>query len=291
MGQIYVPAVNWILLAIVVGGGRRIRLVVAARLGLRRRGDGHDAGHHVADFLRVRYGWGYPLWLCVLATGFFMLIDADLLRRGAAQGARRRLVPAGAWRGDVHAHDDVEARARARCSRSCADRRRRSTGFLQSLFAAPPQRVPGHGGVPDVDAGRDAARVPAQPQALQGAARAQRFPHRGVSRRAVGRRRRTVSLRALAARCWRVPPAMASWSARRRACAGAVRAGTGLQVEPMDVSYFLSRERSCAASGRTGMAPWRDRLFAAMARNAGSVTDFFNIPTNRVVELGTRVEI
>jgi len=35
----------------------------------------------------------------------------------------------------------------------------------------------------------------------------------------------------------------------------------------------------------------RDRVFAAMARNAGSITDFFNIPTNRVVELGTRVEI
>ena len=39
------------------------------------------------------------------------------------------------------------------------------------------------------------------------------------------------------------------------------------------------------------MALWRERLFAAMARNAGSVTDYFNIPTNRVVELGTRVEM
>jgi KUP system potassium uptake protein len=39
------------------------------------------------------------------------------------------------------------------------------------------------------------------------------------------------------------------------------------------------------------MAFWRDRIFAAMARNAGSVTDYFNIPTNRVVELSTRVLI
>ena len=39
------------------------------------------------------------------------------------------------------------------------------------------------------------------------------------------------------------------------------------------------------------MAAWRDRLFVAMARNAGSISDFFDIPTNRVVELGTRVEI
>jgi len=39
------------------------------------------------------------------------------------------------------------------------------------------------------------------------------------------------------------------------------------------------------------MARWRDRLFAAMARNASTISDFFNIPTNRVVELGTRIEI
>jgi len=39
------------------------------------------------------------------------------------------------------------------------------------------------------------------------------------------------------------------------------------------------------------MATWRDRMFAAMSRNAASITDFFNIPSNRVIELGTRVEI
>ena len=39
------------------------------------------------------------------------------------------------------------------------------------------------------------------------------------------------------------------------------------------------------------MARWRERMFAAMARNAGNITDFFNIPTNRVIELGTKVEV
>jgi KUP system potassium uptake protein len=39
------------------------------------------------------------------------------------------------------------------------------------------------------------------------------------------------------------------------------------------------------------MAPWRERLFAAMVRNAGNVADYFNLPTNRVIELGARVEI
>jgi len=59
----------------------------------------------------------------------------------------------------------------------------------------------------------------------------------------------------------------------------------GLEFEPMDTSYFLSREKIVP------VASWRDGLFAAMARNAGNVTDYFNIPTNRVIELGTRVEI
>jgi KUP system potassium uptake protein len=65
----------------------------------------------------------------------------------------------------------------------------------------------------------------------------------------------------------------------------------GLVVEPMEATYFLSREKVVPGAKAGGMAPWRDRLFVAMARNAGSVTDFFRLPTNRVVELGTRVEI
>ena len=66
----------------------------------------------------------------------------------------------------------------------------------------------------------------------------------------------------------------------------------GLELDPMQVSYFLSREKVVPTSGGKGiLARLRDGVFAAMARNAGSITDYFNIPTNRVVELGTRVEI
>jgi len=57
------------------------------------------------------------------------------------------------------------------------------------------------------------------------------------------------------------------------------------------VTYFLSREKVVPGVRAEGLALWRDRMFSAMARNAGDVTDFFNIPPNRVVELGTRVEI
>ena len=48
------------------------------------------------------------------------------------------------------------------------------------------------------------------------------------------------------------------------------------------------QEKLVRSPGAVGARDWRDRVFA---RNAGSVTDFFNLPTNRVVELGTRVEI
>ena len=66
----------------------------------------------------------------------------------------------------------------------------------------------------------------------------------------------------------------------------------GLQTEPMDVTYFASRDKVVASTGAKGwFTRWRDSLFAAMARNAGGIGDFFNIPANRLVELGTRVEI
>jgi KUP system potassium uptake protein len=59
----------------------------------------------------------------------------------------------------------------------------------------------------------------------------------------------------------------------------------GVTLDPMDTSFFLSGERIIPAHGDRGMALWRERLFAAMARNAGNITDYFKIPPNRVVEL------
>lgn len=63
-----------------------------------------------------------------------------------------------------------------------------------------------------------------------------------------------------------------------------------LEFNMMDTSFFLSRERIVAGK-QPGMAIWREKLFFAMSRNAASATDFFQIPTNRVVELGTQVEL
>jgi KUP system potassium uptake protein len=68
-------------------------------------------------------------------------------------------------------------------------------------------------------------------------------------------------------------------------------AKSGLPFDLMDTTFFLSRENVVADERRPGMALWRDRLFAFMSRNALPATAFFQIPGNRLIELGTQVEI
>jgi KUP system potassium uptake protein len=64
----------------------------------------------------------------------------------------------------------------------------------------------------------------------------------------------------------------------------------GFPFDMMDTTFFLSRE-TVIATRRPGMARWRDKLFAFLSRNALPATAFFHIPGNRLVELGTQVEI
>ncbi len=66
--------------------------------------------------------------------------------------------------------------------------------------------------------------------------------------------------------------------------------GCGPACKMMDTSFFLARQ-TLIASSRPGMAVWREKLFSWMLRNAESAMEFFKLPTNRVVELGSQVEI
>jgi KUP system potassium uptake protein len=66
--------------------------------------------------------------------------------------------------------------------------------------------------------------------------------------------------------------------------------GCGPKFTMMDTSFFLARQ-TLITSSRPGMAIWREKLFAWMMRNAESAMEFFKLPTNRVVELGSQVEI
>ena len=64
----------------------------------------------------------------------------------------------------------------------------------------------------------------------------------------------------------------------------------GWQFDIMSTSFFLSR-RALKPAAHSGMPRWQDRLFIALARSANDATDYFQIPTNRVVEVGTQVTI
>ncbi|MBA2936477.1 potassium transporter Kup [Sphingomonas sp. CGMCC 1.13654] len=66
--------------------------------------------------------------------------------------------------------------------------------------------------------------------------------------------------------------------------------GIGAPLRMMDTSFFLARQ-TLIASSRPGMWIWREKLFAWMLRNAESAMEFFKLPSNRVVELGSQVEI
>jgi KUP system potassium uptake protein len=67
-------------------------------------------------------------------------------------------------------------------------------------------------------------------------------------------------------------------------------ANRGFPFDMMDTSFFVSRE-TLIATVAPGMALWRERLFVSMSKNATKASEFFNVPSNRVVELGTQVEL
>jgi KUP system potassium uptake protein len=64
----------------------------------------------------------------------------------------------------------------------------------------------------------------------------------------------------------------------------------GLEYNLMETSFFITRQTVISTVG-SGMAHWREVMFATMQRNARDAADYFRVPTNRVIELGTQVEI
>jgi KUP system potassium uptake protein len=64
----------------------------------------------------------------------------------------------------------------------------------------------------------------------------------------------------------------------------------GFDFDMMQISFFISRDRLIHTVG-DGMSPWREKLFISMQRNTSPVSDFYQIPPNRVVELGSQIEI
>jgi KUP system potassium uptake protein len=292
IGQIYIPAVNWLLcaavIAAVIGFGSSSRLAGAYGVAV----TGTMLVDTLLTFFVIRFGWRYPLWLCVGATGFFLLVDLAFF------AATLTKLDDGGWFPIAVGAAVLVAMTTWRRGRELLlDRLRASSvplgGFLKSVFLEPPQRVVGTAvfltSTPD-----------ATPHALLHSLKHYKVLHEQNVFLTVEFRdlpavpdEERVACESLGNRCWRVRVRYGFMDSPDVGLALEMCGPFGLQVEPMELSYFLSREKIVPgpASGDGGMAYWRDGIFAAMARNAGSITDFFNIPTNRVVELGTRVEI
>ena len=67
--------------------------------------------------------------------------------------------------------------------------------------------------------------------------------------------------------------------------------GRGCEVESMSTSYFLSRDVFVPGDNNSGMALWRQKLFGQMHHNAAGAADFLLLPSNSLVELGSKVEV
>ena len=291
IGQIYVPVVNWTLLVVVlvavVGFGSSSRLASAYGVAVM----GTMLVTTILTFFVIRYGWGYPLLLCVAVTAFFAVVDFTFLA-----AALHKLLEGG-WLPLALATIVFSIMVTWRRGRLLLLEELRDTSvplmpFLESLLFEPPPRVPGTAVFPT-------STPDATPVALLHSLKHYKVLHdRNVfltvdfqDRPWVVGRDDCVQCEDLGHGCWRVTMSCGFMDLPdiRRALERC--RAQGLALDEMEVSYFLSREKVVPGERGKGMARWRDRIFAAMARNAGSISDYFNIPANRVVELGTRVEI
>jgi KUP system potassium uptake protein len=230
------------------------------------------------------------LWICISATGFFLVIDATFFMAAIHKVFDGGWFPL-AMGAAVYFVMTTWRRGRERLYERLRGSSPPLSGLLQSLFRDPPQRVPGTAifltSTPD-----------ATPNALLHSLKHYKVLHAqnvfltveflGVPWVNAENR---VDCARLANDCWRVAARFGFMEEPDVALALETCAPHGLQLDPMQVTYFLSREKIVPDAGDRGLSRWRDGIFAAMARNAGSATDFFNIPTNRVVELGTRIEL
>ena len=290
ISQIYIPAVNWTLLVVValavIGFGSSTRLGSAYGVAVM----GTMLVTSFLTFFVIRYGWGYPLWLCLLATGFFMLIDATLFSAALLK------VREGGWFPLVLGAIVFVVMITWRRGREIMTKRLREDSvplepFVKSLVREPIARVPG-------TAIFLTATPETTPHALLHTLKHFQTLHERVVFLTIEFRdvpwvpfEERVVCERLGANCWRVRVRYGFMNRTDVTRALEHCGALGLELDPMQTSFFVSRQRVVPAIGPGGMAFWRERLFAAMARNAGNVTDFFNIPANRVIELGSRVQM
>jgi KUP system potassium uptake protein len=289
-GQVYIPSINWLLCAVVIaaviGFGSSSRLAGAYGVAVTAT----MLVDTLLTFFVVRYMWNYPLVLCIVATGFFGIIDLSFFSATLLKIADGGWFPL-AIGACVFLTMTTWRRGREILFQRLEEGAVPLKGFLESLFKDPPHRVPGTAifltATPD-----------AVPHALLHNLNHNKVLHERVVFLTVEVRdvpwisfADRVTCESLGHGCWRIRVRYGFMNRPDVTRALELCGALGLEFDLMETSFFLSRQKIVPVHGGVGMAFWRDRIFAAMARNAGNVTDYFNIPTNRVIELGARVQI
>ena len=288
-GQIYVPFINWGLFVFIV-------LAVAMFKTSAALGSAYGIAvtldmtiTTVMTFFVIRYGWRYPLVLCLLATGFFFVVDVTFFLSNMLK------LFAGGWFPIVIGIGMFTLMLTWKQGRKLMSDRLRDDaielkGFLDAVFISPPLRVDGTAVFLVAEPGFT-------PNALMHNLKHNKVLHRynvfvNVKHHDVpwvGFDQR-LSVEALGHDCWQVTLNFGFKNDPDVPEALQLLIGLGIPLPDMDTSYFLSRDIVMPSLGK-GMALWREKLFASMHRNASAAADFLNLPTNRVVELGAKVVI
>ncbi len=288
-GQIYMPFVNWGLFA-----------AIAMAVVMFKSSSNLAAAYGIAvctdmlittilTFFVVRYSWKYPLWLCILATGWFFLVDfafwaSNLMK--LFDGGWFPLAIGGAMFTLMITWHEGRRLLNLALRADAID----LPSFLDSVFVSPPTRVDGTavfmtatpGSVPNALLHNLKHNKVLHEQNLFVTVRNHEKPWIGMDKR--------LEIEALGHDCWQVvihygfkndPDVPRALQAMR---------GRGCDMESMTTSYFLSRDTVIPTLG-SGMAQWREKLFAQMHLNASGAADFLKLPSNSVVEMGSKIEI
>ena len=288
-GQIYIPFVNWSLFAAIVLAVVMFKSSsnLAAAYGIAVTLDMLITT--VLTFFVIRYGWGYPLALCVAATGAFFVIDLAFFASNLLK------LFAGGWfplaiGGVVFTLMMTWKQGRALMAKAQQAEAIELGSFLEAVLLAPPVRVAGTavfltaetGTVPNALLHNLKHNKVLHEQNLFVTVRSHEVPWIGLDKR--------LEVKPLGHDCWQVVIHYGFKNDPDVPKALALMRGRGCELEPMLTSYFLSRDLVVPKLGQ-GMSLWREKIFAQMHHNAGAAAEFLNLPNNAVIELGSKLEI
>ena len=289
VGQIYMPQVNWALLAGVVAAvlffGSSSALAGAYGIAVTMT----MMITTVLTFFVVRQGWGLPAPLAVGATAFFLAIDALLVAGCAVKFFDGGWFPL-AMGLALFVVMSTWARGRSLLLASIHNDGLEIQPFIASLNLQAMPRVARTAIYPVADA----TTVPLA--LLHNLKHYQTLHERNVIVNVMFHEvpwvamDKRIEVKSLGRGFWKVILHFGFMNTPDVPKALVLAATQGLHIPLFESSYFLSRETVVPTPGG-GMSNWRERLFATMSRNSGGLVEYFRLPDNAVVELGTRVQI